>query len=244
MLFAFLSWYYLGIAAGAEKSIYARYGGFTNFLLTGLVANTILKSSLNSFLRATDFLVRGKVGGRTGQAMAFYDYCILMGIPLSVPILAWIIDEYVEGIIFAMIYLFIGWTFGYTYPVSRILISIFAIVLGGIALMSYSLLASAFALHFNTWRGGINPLVWALNILSNVFAGVYFPVEVIPSNLRLLSLILPQTYALRIIRSDFLNESTICDLMLLSIIITLLLPTGIILYRRELENLRRHPPIV
>jgi len=244
LLFAFLSWYYLGIAAGAEKSIYARYGGFTNFLLTGLVANTILKSSLNSFLRATDFLVRGKVGGRTGQAMAFYDYCILMGIPLSVPILAWIIDEYVEGIIFAMIYLFIGWTFGYTYPVSRILISIFAIVLGGIALMSYSLLASAFALHFNTWRGGINPLVWALNILSNVFAGVYFPVEVIPSNLRLLSLILPQTYALRIIRSDFLNESTICDLMLLSIIITLLLPTGIILYRRELENLRRHPPIV
>ncbi|MCS7364805.1 MAG: ABC transporter permease [archaeon GB-1867-035] len=248
LFFMFLSWYYFGLAAGANQSIFTKYGGFTNFLLVGLIVNTVLKSSLNSFINATNFMIKGKVGGKTGQAMSFYDYCIIMGIPISAPILACIVDEYSEGLIFAFIYLIIGLLFNFTYPSSGILISLLAIILGSLALIGFSLIASAITIHFNTWRGGINPLIWLLNTISTVFSGVYFPLEIIPENLRAISLILPQTYTIRIIRYSALGESAlqnvIYDLTILLLLILILLPLGAMLYLRELGSLRKHPPII
>jgi len=246
LVFAFLSMYFIGVAAGAGNSIYAEYGGFVNFLLTGLVANTILKSSLGSAVHATEFLVRGRIGGATGQALSTYDYCLILGIPVAAPILASIADDFSEAAAFAAIYLLVGMIFHYTFPADP-LTAVAAVALGSLSLFGISLIAAAFMIRFNTWRGGVNPILWAINTLSNVFAGIYFPVEVIPAGIRWVSWLLPQTYTLSLLRAAARGApqgEILWNAAVLVAAAAVLLPLGAYWYRRELEGLRRHPPIV
>ena len=241
-----LSWYYLGLASKADSSMFSEYGGFISYLLGGLIVNTLLNSSLFSFVGATRFLVRGRVGGKFSQALSFYDYCILTGVPISAPLMAYIFDRFSEGITISLVYLLLGVFLGYSLPLKSLSLYFSAIFLGVLSLIGISLLASALMIHLNAWRGGNEPITWLVSTLSNVFSGLYFPVKVIPSNLRAVSFFLPQTHVLNIIHSSskLSQINVVFELFVLALMSTVFLSIGLKAYFNELKALKRRPPII
>ena len=59
--------------------------------------------------------------------------------------------------------------------------------------------ASIILFSRNPWAT-LDPFTWFVSLAASLFAGVYFPPELLPSWLQLLSEALPQTHALRIAR--------------------------------------------
>jgi len=91
---------------------------------------------------------------------------------------------------------------------------------------------------------GREPPEWSLTIISGLFSRVYFPITLLPENLRNISYILLQTYVLMLIREIMMKKvyniqkiSFIFQCLIFYSIIALLL--GVILFRSALRKMRK-----
>ncbi len=80
-----------------------------------------------------------------------------------------------------------------------------------------------------------SPLARLLGLVTNLLAGVYYPIEVLPDWLRTLSHLLPATYALDALRRVMLQGASLGDvghnLLALGGFTVVLLPIGLIAFR-------------
>ena len=80
-----------------------------------------------------------------------------------------------------------------------------------------------------------SPLARLLGLVTNLLAGLYYPVEVLPDWLRTLSRLIPATYSLDALRRTMLQSATLYDvrqdLLALVVFTLLLLPAGLVAFR-------------
>ena len=73
---------------------------------------------------------------------------------------------------------------------------------------SIGIMSASFVLIFK--RG--DPLAWLLGTSSSLFAGVYYPVAVLPSGLQWLAQALPSTHAIELMRQLLINNASTAEL--------------------------------
>ena len=91
-------------------------------------------------------------------------------------------------------------------------------------------------------KGEVEPISWIVTTISGVFAGVYFPVSQLPSQLQLISRALPQTYGLEGIRKIIFDGYGIDNfeiqmiLLYLLIFILILFPLGFYIFKYGIKK--------
>lgn len=77
-----------------------------------------------------------------------------------------------------------------------------------ISFVSYGIISAAFTIVFKR----SDPANWFINSIAYVFSGVFFPIELLPPWLRIISYLLPFTYALRALRGALMSGASLADL--------------------------------
>lgn len=235
------TWIFFGKSFQEASPIYQQYGGdFVSFLILGLMLNSLYTYTLDAFRVATLFILRGRVGSM-GQQLSMYDYLKLSGIPFSAPLLAFVVNGYIEELISIFIYFCVGLLFGLrigggNYPVALLGVLVGLLAVAGIGLISASMITIVGA-----WKG-VEPIRWLVGVLTGLVSGVYFPLEVLPEQLQAISRVLPQTYAMRIARLALLQGFGLselwADFAALTFIASILFPLGVALYRYSIDLVR------
>ena len=78
------------------------------------------------------------------------------------------------------------------------------------ALGSGRVISAAFMIVFKR----SDPTVVFISTLASVFSGVFFPIEIFPPWLRIISYLLPFTYALRALRGALMGGASLADMAL------------------------------
>jgi ABC-2 type transport system permease protein len=114
------------------------------------------------------------------------------------------------------------------------------IAVGSLSVIGLAILAAVLPLLF-TERGAQMTFVIHSSLL--LISGVYAPVEVLPAWLQALSPLSPMTYVLRSVRAALLQGATIADvqgdLVILTVLGVLLIPTGLLVFRAAERYARR-----
>jgi ABC-2 type transport system permease protein len=101
------------------------------------------------------------------------------------------------------------------------------------------MLSAAFLMTFK--RG--NPVNFFINAAATLFGGVYFPVEVLPESLQVISWVLPITYSLEAMRKTLLTGAGLQDvgfeLVVLIGFSVVLVPIGLTAFRVAVSKARR-----
>ncbi|MCC6003900.1 MAG: hypothetical protein LM590_06120 [Thermofilum sp.] len=218
------TWVFFGKSFEAANPVYQQYGGdFVSFFILGLMLNSFYTYTLDAFRMATLFILRGRVG----QHLSMYDYIKLSGIPFSAPLLAFVVNGYIEQFISIFIYFCVGLLFGLKIGGGNYPIALLGIFIGWVAVASIGLISASMITVIGAWKG-IEPVRWLVGVLTGLVSGVYFPFEVLPEQLQMISRVLPQTYAMRIARLALLQGFGLselwADLTVLTLIALILLP--------------------
>jgi len=107
---------------------------------------------------------------------------------------------------------------------------------------SFAALGMLSAAFMMTVKRG-DPVNFLINATATLFGGVYFPVEVLPDSLQLISRALPITYSLDAMRKALLLGAglgeVVSELVVLAVFAMVLLPLGLLAFRRALRQARR-----
>ena len=185
---------------GSVEGAHALSGGYINYVITGLVINTLLATALS--------------GPYRGLMDCFWSNRAetLMASPIRLQVFATGISvgHYLDTIIRVLIYLVGGWLFlGFTWPAaSGVFLSLVLLVLGVVACTGLGL-AAASMVYLLDARGGQDPIQFFVEVVSGLVAGVYFPLSILPGWMRWLAYLIPHTYAIDGIRRAFYGVSTI-----------------------------------
>lgn len=108
--------------------------------------------------------------------------------------------------------------------------------------VSFAALGMLSASFMMTVKRG-DPVNFLINATATLFGGVYFPVEVLPGSLQILSRALPITYSLDAMRKALLLGAGVREVALELVVLTgfaiLLLPVGLLVFRHALRQARR-----
>jgi len=235
------TWLFFGKSFEGTNPIYQQYGAdFISFLILGLMLNSLFSYTLDAFRIATLFTLRGRVGSM-GQHLSMYDYVRLSGVPFSAPILAFVVDGYIEQFITMLVYLCAGLLFGLKISGGNYAVALLGVCIGWLAVIGIGLISASMIMIIGAWKG-IEPIRWLVGVLTGLVSGVYFPFEVLPEGIQVVSRILPQTYALRVARLALLQGLGLSDLEtdlgVLMLMVLILFPLGVALYKHSINLLR------
>lgn len=109
-------------------------------------------------------------------------------------------------------------------------------------MVSFAALGMLSASFMMTVKRG-DPVNFLINATATLFGGVYFPVEVLPDSLQIISRALPITYSLDAMRKTLLLGAgvgeVVSELVVLTAFAVLLLPLGLLAFRYALTQARR-----
>jgi ABC-2 type transport system permease protein len=118
-------------------------------------------------------------------------------------------------------------------------VAILGFVFASIAFLGLSIASASFVLRL---KNG-DPVQLVLGTAGAFVAGVYFPVELLPSWLQLVASFIPMTHALNIIRRSLLAGAGVSELresiLVLGAMALVLAPTGLALFLRAVRDSRR-----
>ena len=77
-----------------------------------------------------------------------------------------------------------------------------------VTLVTYGIISAAFVIVYKR----SDPMNWFINSIAYVFSGVFFPIELFPAWLRIVSYALPFTYALRALRGALMRGAPLAEL--------------------------------
>jgi ABC-2 type transport system permease protein len=175
-------------------------GGYINYVITGLVINTLLATALS--------------GPYRGLMDCFWNNRAetLMASPIRLQIFATgvSIGHYLDAVVRIIIYLLGGWLFlGFAWPAaSGLMLGAALLVLGIIACTGLGL-AAASMVYLLDARGGQDPIQFFVEVVSGLVAGVYFPLSLLPGWIQWLGYLIPHTYAIDGIRRALYGVSSI-----------------------------------
>lgn len=191
-LVAAMTWAILGQNAELGAAL-APYGGsFITYLIVGMAFNEYMIESLKAVQKS---VTRSELEG-----------ILASPIKLRTFIFGNVLWGYAFHTINILIYFSIGiFVFGITFGSVDYVGALVTLVLGIVVMFSFSLLASGILIV--TKQGDV--IQWVLGALSGLFAGVYFPIALLPEKMQAISWILPQTYFFELIRMALNGERLI-----------------------------------
>jgi len=230
---------------GSQSPLLEPYGGdFVSFLIAGLAVNGFMYYSMNAYYNAYLELLGGSIGGR-GQPLSMIDYVSLFGISPTAAMFGIVLDGYLEQVVSTCLYLIAGFMLGFKLsPTANYPMALGALLLGIIASSGIGLISASTIVLVHSWRGE-EPIRWTFRVLSQILSGLYFPLSLIPVGLRPLSILLPQTHVLLIVRLSLLEGTVAGDMgSSLDILIAyamIAIFVGFFLLRRSLETAKEKP---
>lgn len=207
-----------------------KYGGdYFSFVLIGIAFSTYQSVGLNSFsqsLRQEQFLNTLEPIFLTPIRMTDF----LMGSGL------W---DFAYATLEVILYLVLGaLVFGLRLPHAQPLEAAAILFLTLFAFMGLGIISAAFIMRFK--RG--NPVTWMMATASELLGGVYFPVELLPSWMRKISLFVPMTHSLTGLRKCLLMGAGWAEIWpqmaALVLFIVVLWPIGLFAFTRALRRAR------
>lgn len=206
------------------------YGDYFTFLLIGGVFARYLSLGMKYFSRE---LEQEMVVGTVEPLMVTPTPPALSLIGGS----AWLL---VEGVVVLLLQLGIGiFYFGADVSRANWPAAVVTTLLTLVALNFWGILSAAFVLVFKR----ADPLNWLIDLTTFIFCGVYFPISLLPSGLRLFSYLLPLTYALEALRGALMRgqslDELVAPLTALVIFNLVLIPLGLVTFRYALAYTKR-----
>ncbi len=226
VVFYFLLARFIG---SAPRGVQA-YGDYFTFLLVGSTFARYLSLGMKHFSRE---LERQMMVGTIEPLLvtATSPSFALLGAT------AWIL---IEGVFVMFLELSVGAFFlGADFARANWLAAIITALLTVVALDAWGILSAAFLLIFKR----ADPVTWLVDITFFIFAGVYFPVTLLPEWLRVFSYLLPLTYALEGLRGALMQGRALGDLtgeiLVLIAFNALFIPLALFTFRWALNYTRQ-----
>lgn len=199
-------------------SKYVKQNNFFGFLLLGVAVSSFLSVSLNGF------------ANKVRQAQVAGTFEALLVTPTSIPtiILSSTVGSFAFASLRVVAYLVIGvMLFDMELTVRNLPVAFAVLALTVITFSGIGILSASFVMVFK--RGDpIGRLVTAVSVL---FGGVYFPVEILPQDLQIISKAVPITPALSALRRLLLKGESAAavtdDLGALALFAAILLPLAV-----------------
>lgn len=199
------------------------------FLLVGLATFSLVSNAVNS--------LPGSLSGgiRTGTLEA------MMSTPA--PLVHLLTGMSAFGFLWTSVRVVIlvlaGWVLGADIVWTGLLPGVAVVGLIVLAHLPFGLMAGAMILVFRTAA----PLPKIVLGVSSLLGGVYYPTDVVPSWLQLISNVLPLTYGLRALRALVLEGeglfAVLGDVAVLAAMTALLLTAGLVIFTAALDYARR-----
>ena len=227
----------------ARNPAYLPYGDPISFIIMGLATNTLLHVSLTVYYETISALYGGRVGVFGGLRVSQIDYLYLARIPPYTFIIARVSLRYFTHTILLFLYILAGtYIFGLRInPRANIQLATIFIVLGVLACSGIGLVSASMYWFLGTYRG-VEPIRWFVTLIAPLVSGIYYPIDVLPPELRAISYFLPHTYTVRGVREALLYGSSISKVMsdlLALLLFTALVPVGVVLVRKSLSVARK-----
>lgn len=180
-------------------------GEYFGFLIVGMVAFALLRTSVNSLT------------GALGRGITTGTFEGLLSTPTRIPTLlaVMVTFPFIWAVARALLFLAAGWLFGAAIAWDRIVPAAVLLALIVAAHIPFGLLACSSVLAFRT----AGPIPQGVNYVSMLLGGVYYPTHVIPDWIQDVSAWIPLTYGLRALRRVLLGgeamRSVLPDLLIL-----------------------------
>jgi ABC-2 type transport system permease protein len=145
----------------------------------------------------------------------------------------------IEGTLLVTIQLIIGWVVGADFSQANWGAALVILLLSLVCLLSYGVFSAAFVVVYK--RG--DPINWFINSVAYVFSGVFFPVELFPPWLKVISYSMPFTYVLRALRGALMRGESLAERWLDVVVIlaftAVLLPLSLWAMRFAVRRLKQ-----
>jgi ABC-2 type transport system permease protein len=205
-----------------------QYGGdYFSFVLIGIAFSGYLGLSLSNFSQSI----------REGQTMGTLEIMLLSPTRLSSILFASSLWSYCFTTLTVVIYLVIGSIiFGFDVSHANFITAIVVLILSIASFSGIGILSAAVVLVIK--KG--DPVTWLFGGVSNLLAGVYYPITVLPAWLTPLSHVLPMTYALDAMRLAMLKGASLfevrTDILVLLGFSLVLTPLAFLVFRKALKR--------
>ncbi len=219
-----LIFYYISkLFENAEIPYLAEYGGkYFPFVFLGITISGYLALALGSF----------SANIRKEQLAGTLEAMLVTPTKLSTIIISISLWNFIFNSISIFIYLLFGaCIFGLDLTGANYLGAAIILILTIFSFSSIGIISAAFIIVFK--RG--DPIAWVMSLISGLFGGVYFPIDVMPESLQLVSYFIPITYSLRALRHALLKgysfRMLIPDIAVLLIFCIVLFPLSILVFK-------------
>lgn len=145
---------------------------------------------------------------RDEMLMGTLEPLLVTATPVTLSILgpsSWMI---IQGTIIVLGQLLLGLLIGADFSEANWGSTLVILAISLTSLVSYGIISAAFTIVFKR----SDPMNWLINSIAYVFSGVFFPIELLPSWLRIVSYSLPFTYALRALRGALMRGASLAEL--------------------------------
>jgi ABC-2 type transport system permease protein len=220
---------------GAAQYI-ARYGGdYFPYVVIGVAVSNFVTVGLDTL---SDQVRSAQLEGTLEALMGTptWIYTILVGNSLS---------TFLAAFASAIVLVALGFLFAHVgITVSAALAAMVILLLTLLAFLSLGMLSAGFIMVFK--RG--NPIGYVFGWSSFFLGGIFFPVEILPAPIQVLSRLLPATHATRAIRELLLARAPLLSILpsagSLLLFILVLAPLGIVFFSFAVRRAKREGSLV
>lgn len=205
---------------------------YFTFVVIGLIASKFMDAGVRGFSTEIDIAIN-----RGWLEMFLVEPLHWRMLPVSM--VQW---RAAQGIINAGLMAAVGFAFGIRIRPDGLPIALVIVLLGLVAGLAIGTLSAS--LKVLAKQG--DPILFLYGLLVQVFSGVYFPIETLPSALRWISWLIPHTYVIGALRNALMIETTSLPgmasgqaLVALVVFSVVVFPLALWIYGRALEYGRK-----
>lgn len=204
-----------------------QYGGnLLTYLIHGSIFTSFVGVALHSFQGAI----------RSEQQMGTLEHLLLADLSLASIIVYSALWNFINSLLNSiLIFLVVALLFDFSVS-TNIFLTSFILILIVLSLSGIGLISAGIILV--TKKG--DPVGWAFTTLTGLLSGVLFPVEILPSWLRVISMFLPTTHALKALRLTLTGNADLQsihgEIKFLIITILLTFPLGLYVFKRGVKR--------
>jgi ABC-2 type transport system permease protein len=224
-LFSLWSLYFLGEAVGNASPWFK--GDFFRFSLVGVAVTVPLRAGMAGVThRVRELQLMGGLETLACAPVSPFGSVLLLALyPLLTAVFQGTV-LFVLGIV----------VFGARFPLASAPGALAGLSLGVAAYLGLGILSASFVIIFK--RG--DPVAWAVDALTFLVSGIFYPVEVLPKMLHPVAALVPATHALRALRAALVDgvgiERLVGELAALALFAAVLLPLSALVLRLALRK--------
>ena len=228
VFFNLLVFFFLSKLIGPSAASYlSNYGGdYFAFVLIGLAFAGYFGVGLQGFANTI----------REAQTTGALEAMLLTPTRLSTVVLSSSIYDYGFVTFQVLVYLVFGWLFFDVRLHGNLPAALVILLLTIVVMTAVGVLAASFIMVLK--RG--DPVTWLFSSLGLLLGGVYYPVDLMPSWLQMLSRVLPITYSLDAMRRALLTDASFAELMpnmaALAVFALVLTPLSLAVFRKAVHK--------